>query len=100
MGTVAKIQPKKAKGARGVRMNPSHDQRVRDKIQTSQIINRLEAFTFGKQDPKTKKTVEMSSGQVTAALGLLKKTLPDLSSVDISGGLDLMLHDRALDELE
>lgn len=65
------------------RLNPSHDARTRDKIKTSQLINRLTSFVNGQ--------VEMSSGQVTAALGLLKKTLPDLSSshVEHSGSVDL-----------
>ena len=49
----------------------------RKKIQTSMIINRLESFV--------KSEVEMSPAQVTAALGLLKKALPDLQAVQISG---------------
>lgn len=56
---------------KGVRLNPEHDERTRAKIQTSQIINRLNLFINGE--------VEMQGPQVTAALGLLKKTLPDLS---------------------
>ena len=49
----------------------------RTRIQTSMIIERLNAFTAGK--------TEMSRGQVAAALGLLRKTLPDLSSVELGG---------------
>lgn len=56
------------------RLNPSHDKRTRDKIKTSQLINRLTKFVNGE--------VEMAAPQVTAALGLLKKTLPDLQSID------------------
>jgi hypothetical protein len=48
------------------------------KIQTSQLINRLTNFVNGE--------VELSPAQVTAALGLLKKSLPDLSAV--SSGAD------------
>lgn len=59
---------------RGVRLNPEHDKRTKAKIQTSQIINRLSSFINGE--------IELSAAQVTAALGLLKKTMPDLSSVD------------------
>lgn len=69
-----------AKGARGVRLNPKHDERTRAKIQTSQIINRLESFVEGK--------VDMSAPQVTAALGLLRKTLPDLQATEISGQVE------------
>lgn len=57
---------------RGVRLNPQHDERTRAKIQTSQIINRLESFING--------DVKMEPAQVTAALGLIKKTLPDLAA--------------------
>ena len=61
---------------KGVRLNPKHDERTRAKIQTSQIINRLEKFVKG--------DVELNAAQVTAALGLLRKTLPDLSSVEMT----------------
>ena len=47
------------------------------KIQTSQIINRLTKHVLG--------DLELSSTQVTAALGLIKKTLPDISAVSIEG---------------
>lgn len=62
------------------RLNPKHDKRTRDKIKTSQLINRLNSFVEGK--------VEMSSGQVNAAKILLGKTLPDLKAMEHSGGLD------------
>lgn len=62
---------------RGVRLNPQHDERTRAKIQTSQIINRLQSFVNGE--------VELSAAQVTAAQTLLRKTLPDLAATEISG---------------
>jgi hypothetical protein len=62
---------------KGVRLNPQHDQRTRAKIQTSQIINRLEGLVFG--------TVEMSSEQVQAAKILLAKTLPDMKQIEHAG---------------
>lgn len=65
---------------RGVRLNPQHDEKTRAKIQTSQIINRLQSFVKGE--------VEMSASQVSAALGLLKKTLPDLTAVEHSGEVE------------
>ena len=61
---------------RGVRLNPQHDERTRAKIQTSQIINRLNDYVKG--------DVVMESGQVTAALGLLRKTLPDLTATTLN----------------
>lgn len=53
-----------------------HDGETRAKIQTSQLINRLEDHVLGK--------VDMKPTQVTAALGLLKKSIPDLSAVESS----------------
>jgi len=47
---------------------------VREKIRASQLINRLEDHVFGEAD--------MSNTQVQAALGLLKKCVPDLKASD------------------
>lgn len=60
-----------------VRKNLSHPDKVRQRIRTSQLVVRLTKHVLGK--------VEMSATQVQAALGLLKKTLPDLSAVEHSG---------------
>ncbi|ASS55902.1 hypothetical protein [Rhizobium leguminosarum] len=79
------------KGARGVRLNPTHDDRTRAKIKTSQIINRLEKLVNGE--------IEMNAQQVTAAGILLKKTLPDLSAVTMDGKITLT-HEDALNELD
>lgn len=57
------------------RLNPAHDEKTRAKIQTSQLINRLISHVNGE--------VELSSTQVRAAEVLLKKTLPDLSAVEL-----------------
>ena len=56
------------------RFSPKHDAMTREKIRTSQLINRLCALANGE--------IEMPPHAVTAALGLLRKTLPDLSSVE------------------
>lgn len=56
------------------RKHLSHTDKTRERIKTSMLINRLTSFVEGK--------VDLSPAQVTAALGLMKKTLPDLSSVD------------------
>lgn len=52
-----------------------HDDETRAKIQTAQIINRLTGHVMG--------SVEMSASQVSAGLGLLRKTIPDLSQAEI-----------------
>ncbi len=53
--------------------------KVRERIQASMITNRLIDHTLG--------NVEMTSSQVTAGLGLLKKIVPDLSSTELSGSI-------------
>ena len=58
---------------------PLHDVQTRLKIKTSQLVNRLQAFALGEPG------VEMSRSQVAAAIALLKKTLPDLQAIEVSG---------------
>lgn len=48
---------------------------TRERIQTSMIVNRLTDHILG--------TIEMNASQVSAALGLIKKTLPDLSAMEL-----------------
>lgn len=60
-----------------IRKTLSHDTRTREKIQTSQLINRLESHAFG--------SVELTPTQVKAIEVLLKKTLPDLQAIQHSG---------------
>jgi hypothetical protein len=57
----------------GFRMSQEH----RDKIKNSNILNALVEHVEGKR--------EMSATQVSAGLGLLKKCLPDLSTVTVQG---------------
>ena len=56
------------------KLRPFHTDEIRAKIQTSQLINRLTDHVLGASilDPS----------QVSAALGLLRKTIPDLSASD------------------
>ena len=53
---------------------------VRERIRTGMLTRRLTDHVLGK--------VEMTPSQVTAGLGLLKKTLPDLSAVAHSGSVN------------
>lgn len=57
------------------------DENTRKKIQAGLLIKRLTDHIVSDDDT-------MSQSQVNAALGLLKKTLPDLKQVDLSGELD------------
>jgi len=52
---------------------------VRSRIRTSMLVHRLTGHVLG--------TVEMTATQVTAGLGLLRKTLPDLSQMDVKSAL-------------
>ncbi len=53
-----------------------HDENTRAKIQVAKIIARLEGLVFGQND--------MQPHAVSAALGLLRKVLPDVNSVEIT----------------
>lgn len=76
-----------------------HDDRTREKIRTSQLLNRLHAYALSENDPQSGKPVELSSTQVKAIEVLLRKALPDLQS--ISGELDMThRHEDALKEIE
>lgn len=55
-----------------------HLKSTREKIQASQLINRLEKHVFSQ-------TPLLDASQVNAAKALLNKVLPDLSSVQMSG---------------
>lgn len=54
-----------------------HDENTRAKIQAAKIIERLNGLISG--------TIDMPPHAVSAALGLLRKVLPDLNSVEHSG---------------
>jgi hypothetical protein len=58
-----------------------HDDETRARIKTSQLLNRLTDHALG--------SVDMSSTQVTAALGVLRKSLPDLTATEHSGKVDM-----------
>ena len=62
------------------RKHVKHDDKTRAKIKTSQLINRLVNHVLEKDKEKL-----MSQSQVSAALGLIKKTLPDLQSTELTG---------------
>lgn len=59
------------------RMRKSHQDDVRAKIQTSQLVNRLEGHALGE--------VELTATQIKAIEVLIRKTLPDLSAVEMTG---------------
>ena len=54
-----------------------HDDETRRRIQVSQLLNRLQNHAFGDCD--------MSPTQIKAAEVVLRKSLPDLAAVQVSG---------------
>ena len=76
------------------KLKPRHQEEIRAKIQAIQLINALNNHATGK------KLYEKDS-QVTAALALLKKILPDMRAIDMKaeGGPFDGLDDDELNEL-
>lgn len=62
------------------RLNPRHSEMVRQKIQASNIINRLQKHVDGE--------VELSATQIAAANALLDRSVPKLSQIQHVGDKD------------
>lgn len=56
----------------------------RNRIRAAMLTNRLQNFVMGR--------IEMSPAQVTSALGLLKKVVPDLQAIEHSGTIVEEIH--------
>lgn len=67
------------------RLNPRHQQMIREKIKAALLVKRLQDYALTSEE--NEKTI-MSKGQVTAALGLLKKCVPDLVNTELNAHLD------------
>lgn len=66
------------------RIRKHHQDEVRARIQTSQLINRLTDHALGH--------VELTPTQVRAIEILLKKSIPDLSSIELTGDPENPVH--------
>jgi hypothetical protein len=64
------------------RLRKRHQDEVRTKIQTSQLVNVLQNHALGLTEN------EISATRMKAIELLLKKSLPDLSSTEITGDAD------------
>jgi len=64
------------------RTNLRQQEQTRAAIQTSQLVNRLQDFALGKEG------VEIDQGRLKAIEVLLRKSLPDLSAVTLTGDAD------------
>ena len=76
-----------------------HDDATREKIRTTQLVKRLTAHAFGEKYPQSKKVVMLTATQVRAIEILLRKTMPDLQSVQGDMAMHLT-HEQRLEELE
>ena len=72
---MATRKPKESLSARREALREEHAVAVREKIQTTKIVERLEKFALG--DAK----VKITPGQLKAMEMLLDKTLPNLASL-------------------
>ena len=80
------------------RLSPKHDERTREKIKASQLINVLQSFALGENDPRTGKPVVIHKDRITAIDILLRKVVPNVSSIEMagSGGGPLVIEIRKL----
>lgn len=62
------------------RLRLRHQDEVRAKIQASQLLNRLTDHAFGE--------IELTATQLKAIEILLRKSIPDLASVELTGDSD------------
>jgi len=92
--------PKKAPKRNRSKPDDVMFEETRAKIQTTQIVNRLNNYTLNGKDPKTKKPIEMSTGQIRAAEILLSKSLPSLQSTTIEANVTATLTLEKLTDTE
>ena len=83
--------PRKVKSKGGRVMGYRHQDDVRQKIQASTLVRFLQKHVAGEYPG-------CDASRVTAALGLLKKILPDLSAVELAGNVTLT-HEQQLEQL-
>ena len=69
-----------------VRSRLEHDELTRKKIQSTQIVNRLNKHVLSENGDI------MTTSQVNAARVLLNKVIPDLSNIDLTGQVDANLN--------
>lgn len=75
------------------------DEQTRSKIKTTQLIKRLQYHIFNEKDPQSGEVVRLDPSQIKAIEILLRKTLPDLSSIE--GNVNVSVsHDDAVKQIE
>jgi hypothetical protein len=76
---MATRKPRESISARREALREEHAEAVREKIQTTQLLKRLQAYALGEKVGKS--VVKLSGGELKAIEMLLDKTLPNLASV-------------------
>lgn len=72
--------------ARTTAISPRQQEQTRAAIKTTQLIKRLQVYALGELDDDDKPKAEIDAGRLKAIEILLRKSLPDLSSVTLEGG--------------
>ena len=67
--------------ARKKQLHPNRIEEMREKIRATLLINRLENHVVTSKTASNFAEVEMTDGQVRAALGLLNKILPNVAEI-------------------
>lgn len=75
-------------------LRPRHQDDVREKIQVSNLITRVQKYAMGELSDE-----DISSNRLNAIKLLLNKTLPDLSSTEITGDEDKPLIHKIVREI-
>ncbi|NDB60304.1 hypothetical protein EB001_17895 [bacterium] len=76
------------------RLRKRHQEEIRTKIQTSQLVNVLQNHALGLSEN------EITPTRMKAIELLLKKSLPDLSSTEITGDPDAPLEVKIVTGIE
>jgi len=76
------------------RLRKRHQDEIRTKIQTSQLINVLQNHALGADE------IEITPTRMKAIEPLLKKSLPDLTSTEITGDPDAPLEVKVVTGIE
>lgn len=83
--------------ARTTHTSLEQQERTRAAIKTTQLVKRLQLYALGEKDEQDC-LVDLGTGKLKAIEILLRKTLPDLTSVTMDGKLTLS-HEDALNQL-
>lgn len=78
------------------RTNLRQQDQTREAIKTTQLVKRLQFYALGEKD-EAGNVVDLDAGKLKAIEVLLRKSLPDLSSVELVGDPDNPLEHRIIE---